>query len=91
VNRAFQDVEDALSTLHYSKLQYEAQGRALLSARDTALLSKDRYETGLISYLLVADSENMALDVARRSIALRGGQLLAWLRLMRALGIQRES
>ena len=90
VNRAFQDVEDALSTLHYTQLQYDAQLSALEAAQDTSYLAKDRYETGLISYLLVADSENTSLAVARRAIALRGEQILAWIRLMRALGIQRD-
>lgn len=90
VNQAFQDVEDALSTLHYARLQYEAQLRALDASRDTSYLAKDRYDTGMISYLLVADLENTSLDVARRSIALRGEQILAWIRLMRALGIQKE-
>ena len=90
VNQAFQDVEDALSAIHYLRLQYEAQQRALHSAQDTSYLAKDRYDTGLISYILVADSENTSLDVSRRFIALKGEQILAWIRLMRALGIQSE-
>lgn len=90
VNQAFQDVEDALSSIHYLSLQYQAQERALESAQDTSYLANDRYETGLISYLLVADSENTSLEVARHYIALKGEQILAWIRLMRALGIQSD-
>jgi outer membrane protein, multidrug efflux system len=91
VNEAFKDVEDSLSAIRYLKLQFEAQDRAFTAAKDTSYLAKDRYETGLISYLLVADSENTSLQVGRRSIALQGEQLLAWIRLMRALGIQEET
>jgi multidrug efflux system outer membrane protein len=90
VNQAFQDVEDALSSIHFLQLQYEAQLSALQSAQDTSYLAKDRFETGLISYLLVADSEKTSLDVARRFIALKGEQILAWIRFMRAIGIQSE-
>ncbi len=87
VNQAFADVEDALSSIHYLRLQYEAQQRAMESADDTFFLAKDRYETGLISYLLVADSEHTSLSTARRFIALKGEQILAWIRLMRAFGV----
>jgi NodT family efflux transporter outer membrane factor (OMF) lipoprotein len=88
VNRAFQDVEDALSSIHYLQLQSEAQERALLSAQDTCLLANDRYQSGLISYLLVADSEQTSLKVSRNFIALKGERLIAWIHLMKALGVQ---
>jgi multidrug efflux system outer membrane protein len=91
VNQAFQDVEDALSDIHYLQLQYQAQHRAMLSAQDTFNLAHERYDTGLISYLLVADSESTTLDVSRRFIALKGERILAWIRLMRALGIQTDA
>lgn len=90
VNQAFQDVEDALSTFRYTQLQYEAQGRAQDAAFDTFSLAKDQYETGLISYLLVADSEKTALETAKKKIILKGEAMLSWIRIIKALGIQRE-
>ncbi len=90
VNQAFQDVEDALSGIHYLRLQFDAQERALTAAQDTAYLAKDRFDSGLISYLLVSDTENTTLEVGRRTIALKGEQILAWIRLMRALGVQSD-
>ncbi len=89
INLAFQDVEDALSTLHHTGLQYEAQKRALEAATDTSYLAKDQFDTGLISYLLVADAEKTVLDVERRAILLKGEKILAWVRLIKALGVQR--
>ncbi len=88
VNCAFQDVEDALADINYLHLQYEGQKRALDAASDTAYLSNEQFNTGLISYLLVQDAENTLLDVERKAISLKGEKILAWVRLMKALGIQ---
>lgn len=90
VAQAFQDVEDALATLHYKRMQYEAQKRAACAAADTFCLAKEQFDSGLISYLLVADSDKTAIEVERKVIFLKGEQILAWIRLIRAFGIQRE-
>lgn len=90
VNQAFQDVEDALSTLHYNRLQFEAQQRALTASVETLFLAKEQFNTGLISYLLVADSDNNSIQIARQTIALKGQQITAWIRLMKALGLQKD-
>ena len=88
VNQAFKDVEDALSSLHYLGLQLEAQNRAALAASDTYCLSEEQFKTGLISYLLVADSRNTSISVDRQTIALKGQRLMAWVRVMKAIGLQ---
>jgi multidrug efflux system outer membrane protein len=90
VNQAFKDVEDALSTLRYNNLQLEAQTRAAAASADTYNLSEDQFKSGLISYLLVADSKNNSILVERELIALKGEQLIAWVRLMKALGLQEK-
>lgn len=90
INQAFKDIEDALSSLHYTRLQLQAQNKALEAAIDTHSLAQEQFDGGLISYLLVADSENTSVAVERQAIALRGQQIMAWIRLMRALGLQRE-
>lgn len=91
VNQAFKNVEDGLSTFQAIDRQYQAQTRALEAARDTAALTQDQFQAGLISYLLVADAEHRELEVERKAIALKGDQFLAWVRLIKALGIQREN
>ncbi len=88
VNQAFQDVEDALSTLHYKNLQMEAQTRACLAAADTFTLSEEQFKSGLISYLLVADAKNRSIAVERKKAALKGEELTAWVQVLKALGIQ---
>ncbi len=90
VNQAFKDVEDALSTLRYNNLQLEAQTRAAVASADTYNLSEDQFKSGLISYLLVADSKNNSILVERELMALKGEQLIAWVRLMKALGLQEK-
>ena len=89
VNQAFKDVEDALSTLHHTHLQIEAQTRAVKASTDTLTMAQDQFQSGLISYLLVADSENTSIQVGREAIALKGQQIIAWIRLMKSLGIQK--
>lgn len=88
VNQAFKDVEDGLSTFQTVGRQYLAQTRAFEAAHDTAALTQDQFKAGLISYLLVADAEHRELEVERQTAALKGDQFLAWVRLIKALGIQ---
>lgn len=88
VNEAFKDVEDALSTIRYKNLQYDAQARASAAAADTYSMSDEQFKSGLISYLLVADAKNTSISVERDLIALKGERLIAWVRLMKALGLQ---
>ncbi|HEY4831252.1 MAG TPA: TolC family protein, partial [Waddliaceae bacterium] len=88
VNQAFKDVEDALSSLHLLGLQLEAQTRAAVAASDTYCLSEEQFKSGLISYLLVADSKNTSISVERQTIALKGEQLMAYVRVMKAFGLQ---
>jgi multidrug efflux system outer membrane protein len=83
---AFQDVEDALASLHYLQREYEAEERATEAAKDTVSLGKEQFTHGLISYLLVADIEKTALEVEKRVVALKGERILAWIGLMKAFG-----
>lgn len=83
---AFQDVEDSLSDYFYRKLQYETELRALEAAKDTAYLAEAQFEAGIITFLLVADSQNTALNTEIKAIALKGEQALSWVRLVRAFG-----
>ena len=88
VNQSFMDVEEALSALHYTNLQLIAQTEARDAAVDTFYLAKERWNSGLISYLLVADSEHTSIIAQRKLITLKGQKIMNWIRLMRALGLQ---
>ncbi len=88
VNQAFRDVEDALTTFHYKNLEMDAQVKACAAASDTFSLSEEQFKSGLISYLLVADAKNSSISVERKKAMLKGEQLNAWVRVLKALGIQ---
>lgn len=88
VNQSFTDVEDALSALHYTNLQLQAQTEALDAAVDTFYLAREQWTSGIISYLLVADSENTSIEAERKITTLRGQQIIAWIRLIKAFGLQ---
>lgn len=83
---AFQEVEDALSDLSTVSSQRNALGQALLSARDTASLARERYQRGLSSYLEVVDAERAALDAERQEKQLRGQRAISAILLVKALG-----
>ncbi len=86
VLNAFREVEDALSDLGTLRTQGEAVNRALVSARDTASLAKERYQKGLTSYLDVVDAERAALQAERQDAQLRGQQAVSTILLAKAIG-----
>jgi multidrug efflux system outer membrane protein len=90
VNLAFQDVEDALSTLDSLYLHLQSQKRAADAANDTHLLAQEQFETGLISYLLVADAKRTSIQTERQILTLQGREILAWIRLIKAFGIRQN-
>lgn len=91
VNLAFQDVEDSLSTLQSLHLHLESGKRAADAAGDTSLLAKEQFDSGLISYLLVADAERASIQTQRQLLILQGRQIVAWIRLVKAFGIELDS
>lgn len=83
---AFREVEDSLSDLASLSSQSDAINRALLSARDTAILATERYRTGLSNYLDVVDAQRAALQAEREEIQLRGQRAISTILLAKALG-----
>jgi multidrug efflux system outer membrane protein len=83
---AFREVEDALSDLGTLTSQHEAVGRAMRSARDTAVLANERYQRGLSSYLEVVDARRAALDAERQDAQLRGLRAISTILLAKAIG-----
>lgn len=86
VLNAFREVEDSLSDLSTLSSQGQAVDRALVSARDTAALARERYDKGLSSYLEVVDAERGALQAERQDTQLRGQRAVATILLIKSLG-----
>jgi len=86
VTVAFREVQDALSDATLLRRRALALDAALLAARDASIVSRSRYERGLVSYLEVVESERTELDTERAVIQTRQEQLVAAVSLIKALG-----
>ena len=83
---AFQDVEDALATLHHLGEAQAAQDQAVASATRTEQIALDRYIKGAATYLDVATAQESALHDRQAALALENRRLMAGVALIRALG-----
>ncbi len=83
---AFGDVENSLSNIRHLKEQAAAQQRAVESARRATSLAEERYRAGIVGYLEVVDASREALSAERASARLSGEQMIASVRLIKALG-----
>ena len=86
VLNAFQEVEDQIASQELLRTQLEAEEEALTSARQTVDIANNRYNAGLVTYLEVATAQNAELTVERTVVELRGGELVAAVGLIKALG-----
>ncbi|HUS36948.1 MAG TPA: efflux transporter outer membrane subunit [Verrucomicrobiae bacterium] len=83
---AFSEVEDNLSGIRYLAEQAAAQQRAVASSQRAADLARQRYESGISSYLEVVDANRAALASQRINAQLTGQRLIASVQLIKALG-----
>lgn len=83
---AFQEVEDALTSIELEAKEMEQIENMVQSTEKTRELAEDRYINGLINYLEVVDSERSTLDAKGRRIDLLGQRYLSVIRLIKALG-----
>lgn len=88
VIQALKDVEDSFSVFHAVNKQFIAQKNSLDAAQNILTITKDQFEAGLISYILVAEAEQNQIEIERKTIILRGEKFLAWIKLIKALGVQ---
>ena len=83
---AFREVEDNLAGLRFLEEQTRARSEAARAATEAAKLSVARYQAGSVDFLGVVDSERVRLlNEQLRVVALKN-QLLATVRLIKALG-----
>jgi len=83
---AFQEVEDALSSLQVLARQSESQADAVKAAQEAMTLARRRYEEGLASLLDLLEAQRSLLLTQRAASLIYRDRLLASVLLLRALG-----
>ncbi len=83
---ALREVEDALVALARNRERVEALANAVASARNAALLARQRYSVGLIDFQSVLDSERNVLVLEESLASARASGAQALIRLYKALG-----
>jgi NodT family efflux transporter outer membrane factor (OMF) lipoprotein len=83
---AFQEVEDALSTLRLLAAESEQQARAVVAAERAAELAQNRYQGGITTYLEVVTAQAIALANERNAVDLQTRRMTASVGLVKALG-----
>ncbi len=83
---ALQEAEDAVSALARSRERGEALTRAAEAARAAASLARLRYGAGVIDFQAVIDTERTLLTVEDNLASTRSDEVLALIRLYKALG-----
>ena len=82
---AVRDVEDALSGLAILKRQSAAQYATVTAARQALDLSQKRYDSGLVAYYEVLDSQRTLLRAEQEETRIRGERFLTAVMLIKAL------
>jgi multidrug efflux system outer membrane protein len=83
---AFSEVENSLADIRYLSEQAAAQERAVSFSQRAADLARERYQSGISSYLEVVDANRAALASQRIRAQLTGQRLIASVQLIKALG-----
>jgi NodT family efflux transporter outer membrane factor (OMF) lipoprotein len=83
---AFQQVEDNLATLRVLEQQAQAQRVAVEAAQQAMDLALNRYKGGLVTYLEVVTSQNIALQNQATEVDLLRRRMEASVLLIKALG-----
>ena len=83
---AFQQVEDALSSLNALSTASASQRQAVESATTALNIANARYSGGLVTYLDVITAQEQLLSNERLSTQLRGQRLVSSVLLVKALG-----
>jgi multidrug efflux system outer membrane protein len=83
---AFKEVEDALVEIYTYKNQLAAVERQYKAAENAAVLSRERYDKGVASYLEVLDSERTLFNAELQLSELRQLYHNAYVELYKALG-----
>ena len=83
---AFREVEDALVQVDTFKRQVDVVSRQVKAAHNANVLSKERYDLGVTSYLEVLETERQYFSAELELSELYQQRLNAYVRLYKALG-----
>jgi len=83
---AFQGVEDNLSALRVLAAEATQQVAATAAAEKSLALTRNRYNSGIATYLEVITAQNAAYQNERNTVDLRIRQMTASVNLIKALG-----
>ena len=83
---AMQEVEDYLVELHTLDNELIARQNAADSAKESARVTYNQYEAGMIDYLDVASTENTSLTQQQSVLSLVSTQMVTSVKLIAALG-----
>ncbi|MBN1086871.1 efflux transporter outer membrane subunit [Erwinia aphidicola] len=82
----FEEVENYLVELHTFEAEMQAQQRAAASAQESARVTYNQYQAGMIDYLDVASTENTSLSQQQSLLTLQSTQWVTSVKLIVALG-----
>jgi outer membrane protein TolC len=83
---ALEEVENALVSLGNSAQRVAALGAAAEAARNAELLARQRYQGGLIDFLILLDAQRTLLSIEDSLAATRAESASALIQLYKALG-----
>ncbi len=83
---SIREVENALQASSVIVHRQTAQNEATAAARETANLSTQRYDAGIVGYLDVVDAERTRLESERLGNAVRAERLALSVQLAKAVG-----
>jgi NodT family efflux transporter outer membrane factor (OMF) lipoprotein len=83
---AFQEVEDALAGLQVFAGAGNSQASAVADSQRALNIALNRYTGGLVTYLDVVTAQQSLLSNQREAAQIQGGQLVASVMLVKALG-----
>jgi multidrug efflux system outer membrane protein len=86
VLQAFKDVEDALITIETLKEELVIQEERMRAAQNAEMLSQERYDKGVTSYLEVLESQRQSFDAQLSYSTVRRELLVSYINLYKALG-----
>ncbi|SSH60042.1 efflux transporter outer membrane subunit [Klebsiella quasipneumoniae] len=86
VLEALQEVENYLVELNTLQGEVASQQRATVAAQESARVTRNQYDSGMIDYLDVATTENSRLSEQQNLLSLQSTQWVASVKLIAALG-----
>lgn len=86
VLNGFREVEDNLAALQILGEAATTQAAAIQAARETARITNNQYQAGLVTYLSVAEMQVAALNNERAALDILNRRLAASVGLIKALG-----